>query len=50
MPRDGPREVAVRLFDQQAVAEIENVAVKRQLVAIAGLFEQMSRLPDQVER
>ena len=50
VPRHRPREVAVGLLDQQAVAEIEDVAVEGQLVAVARLFEQMRRLPDQVER
>ena len=50
MPRHRPREVAVGLLDQQAIAEIEHVAVESQLVAVARLFEQMRRLPDQVER
>src|SRR5205814_2516175 len=50
VPRDGLSEVAVGLLDQQAVAEIEYVAVEREPVAVAGLIEQQSRLADLVER
>ena len=35
LPRDGPREIAIGLLDQQAILVIEHVAVERQLVGIA---------------
>ena len=53
LPHHRPREVAVGLLDQQAVAEIEHVAVEREAVAVLvprRLVEQQRRLPDQVER
>ena len=50
VPRDRLREVAVRLLDQQAIPEIEHVAVERQLVAVAEPRSAACRLPDQVER
>ena len=50
VPRDRLGEVAVRLLDQQAIAEVEHVPVKRELIAITGFAEQQSRLADQVQR
>ena len=57
MPRDGPRKIAIRLLDQQAVAKVEHVAVEGERVAVPPLplgracfLEQMRRLPDQIER
>ena len=57
VPGDGLGEVAVGLLDQEAVAEIENVAVEGERVAVAALVlafagcaEQVGRLTDQVER
>ena len=50
MPSDRLREVAVGLLDQQAVAEIEHVAVEGELVSVARLAEQQGRLANQVER
>src|SRR5690242_12062286 len=50
MPRDRLSEIAVGLLDQQAIAKIKHVAVKGELVAVAGLAEQQSRLPDEIKR
>ena len=50
VPRDGLREVAIGLLDQQAILEVEYVAVEGQLVAVAGVVQQQRRLADQVER
>jgi hypothetical protein len=56
VPRDGPRKIAIRLLDQQAVAKVEHVAVEGERIAVAALpfgrarfLEQMRRLTDQVE-
>ena len=50
VPRDRLGEVAIGLLDQQAIAEIEHVAVEGELVAVARLVQQQRRLADQVER
>ena len=44
VPRDGLREVAIGLLDQQAIPEIEHVAVEGELVAVARFAEQQRRL------
>ena len=57
LPRHGLREIAVGLLDQPAIAEIEHVAAEGERVAVAALalraapaaFEEMRRLPDQIE-
>ena len=56
MPRDGLREIAVRLLDEQAIAEGKNIPMESQPVAIAALslhlarqVEEQARLTDQVE-
>ena len=36
LPGDGLREVAIGLLDQQAILEVEHVAVERELVAVAA--------------
>ncbi len=53
---NGLREIAVRLFDQKAVVEIEHVAAKGQRIGIAAFAfrvgrhaQEVRRLPDQVE-
>ncbi len=50
VPCNRLREIAVRLLDQKTVLEIEHVAVKRELVAVASFAQEQRRLPDQVER
>ena len=56
LPRDGLGEIAVRLLDQKAVAEIEHVAMKGERIGIAAFAfrlarnaEEMRRLPDEIE-
>ena len=56
LPRDRLREIAVGLFDQQAIAEIKRIAMKGERVGIAALAfdfagkaEKMRPLPQQIE-
>src|SRR5690242_12612619 len=49
VPRNRLREISVRLFDEEAVAKIEHVAVKGQLVAVSGFAKQEGCLTDEVE-
>src|SRR5205823_11941499 len=56
LARDGLREIAIRLLDQQAVAEIQSVAMEGERVGIAALSfdlagetEKMRPLPQQIE-
>ncbi len=48
--RNRAGKIAVGLLDQQAVAEIEHVAMERQLVRVPRLAKQQGRLADQIER
>jgi hypothetical protein len=50
LPDHGPREIAIGLFDQPAVAKVEHVALERQRVGVASFGQQQGRLTDQVER
>src|SRR5262249_18595561 len=57
LPRNRLREITVSLFNQQAIAEIHDVAPKRQLIGIAAIAlevgsksEKMRGLSDQIER
>src|SRR5258708_9821929 len=43
------RKVAIWLLDQQAIAKIENIAVKGELVSITRFAQQQSRLANEVE-
>ena len=50
VPGDRLREIPVWLFDKQAIAEVENVAVKSELVAVPRFIQQQRRLANQIER
>jgi len=49
VPGNGLREIAVRLFDEHAIAKVEHVAMKGQTVAVPGLIQQQRRLTNQVQ-
>ena len=50
VPRDRLGKVAVRLLDKEAVPEVENVAVKGELIAVTRFAKQKRRLADEIER